>query len=243
MSFLSRLTHAARSKAAELTTSDQIDAYIDSRALEYPAKIEEDFVQRALGLGVQSGMILDVGTRVGLILLKMLWHNENFYGIGIDTSGSLVERARETAEAWGLADRAFFQVGDARNMRLKTGYFDVVISDSTLHAFEDPVSVLREIHRVLKPKGALLIRELRRPTRFRMRQRIEACSRLYGERMRPQVETALRAAFTRAEFCAVVEASGLERVRIVEPDEYHLLLERRGETDPTSWVKAREQYW
>ena len=154
MSFLDRLTHAARTASLELETPDEIDAFIDSRALEYPTKIENEFVRRALGLGVEGGMILDVGARVGLIPLKILWQNENFYSIGMDRSAMMIDRARETATVWGLGDRAFFQVGDARKMRLKTGYFDLVISDSTLHAFDDTLSVLREIHRVLKPKGA-----------------------------------------------------------------------------------------
>src|SRR6476660_9950163 len=159
MSFLSRLTHAARIESPELETREQIDAFIDSRALEFPTKIEDDFVRQAVGLGVDGGMILDVGTRVGLIPLKILWQNENFYAIGMDRSTLMIERARETAAAWNLEDRAFFQVGDARKMRLKTAYFDLVISDSTLHVFDDPLSVLREMNRVLKPKGALLIRE------------------------------------------------------------------------------------
>src|SRR6476469_3564052 len=126
MSFLSRLKHPPRLESPELETDDAIDAFIDSRALEDPTKIEEDFVQRALALGVDGGMILDVGTRVGLIVLKMLWQNENFYAIGMDKSSALIDRARQTAEAWGLNERAFFQVGDARKMRLKTAYFDLV---------------------------------------------------------------------------------------------------------------------
>ena len=56
----------------------------------------------------------------------------------------MIDRARETAAAWDLEDRAFFQVGDARKMRFKTAYFDLVISDSTLHVFDDPLSVLRK---------------------------------------------------------------------------------------------------
>src|ERR1051326_6074987 len=101
----SRLTHPARIESPELETPEQIDAFIDSRALEYPTKIEEDFVQRALALGVDAGMILDVGTRVGLIPLRMLWQNENFYAIGMDRSTAMIERARETAAAWDLSDR------------------------------------------------------------------------------------------------------------------------------------------
>jgi ubiquinone/menaquinone biosynthesis C-methylase UbiE len=242
MSFLARLTHSPRIESPELSSEEEIDAFIDSRALEYPARVEEEFVQRASALGVDTGMILDVGTRTGLILLKMLWHNENFYAIGMDASMALIDRARATAHAWELGERAFFQVGDARKMRLKTAYFDLVVSDSTLHVFDNPVSVLREIERVLKPKGGLLIRELRRPSRFQMQRKIDESVRLYGERMRSHVETSLRAAFTRAELEAAVHESGLQRVQISEPDEYHLLIERRGETDPNSWIKGREQY-
>src|SRR5215467_597133 len=241
MSLLSRLLHPPRMESPELQSSEEIDAFIDSRALEYPTKIEDDFVKRALGLGVDGGMILDVGTRVGLIPLKMLWQNENFYVIGIDTSTAMVERARETAAAWNLADRAFFQVGDARKMRLKTGYFDLVISDATLHAFDDPVSVLQEIGRVLKPKGGLLIRDLRRPSRFQMRRMAEAQTARYGSGMRPHIEAALRAAFTRSEIEDLMQASGLERVRLIE-DEFHFWIEQTGESDPNSWIKAREQY-
>ena len=242
MSVLSRITHAARSESSELQTPEQIDAFIDSRALEYPSKLEDDFVQRALGLGVDGGMILDAGTRVGLIPLKILWQNENFYAIGLDRSIEMIDRARETAAAWGLNERAFFQTGDPRKMRLKTAYFDLAISDSTLHVFDDPLSVLKEINRVLKPRGGLLIRDLQRPSRFQMQRRIDEQSARYGARMRTHVETALRAAFTRNEIRQLVRASGLERVRLSQSGEDHFIIERTGESDPNSWIKAREQY-
>jgi SAM-dependent methyltransferase len=242
MSLLSRLTHAPRIQSPELETAEQIDAFIESRSLEYPTRLEEDFVQRALALGLDSGMILDVGTRVGLIPLKILWQNEGFYAIGMDRSGAMVERARATAAAWGLEDRAFFQVGDARKMRLKTAYFDLVISDSTLHVFDDPLSVLREINRVLKPKGGLLIRDLRRPGRLEINRKIAEHSARHGAGMRAHFETALRAAFTTAEIEALIRDSGLERVRFVKTDEHHFMFERTGESDPNSWIKLREQY-
>jgi hypothetical protein len=39
----------------------------------------------------------------------------------------------------------------------------------------------------------------------------------------------------------LLQHSGLERICITE-DESHLIIERTGETDPNSWIKAREQY-
>jgi ubiquinone/menaquinone biosynthesis C-methylase UbiE len=242
MSLLSRLTHPRRIECAELTTPEQVDAFIDSRALEYSTQLEDAFVKRALELGVDGGMVLDVGTRVGLIALKILWQNENFYAIGMDSSKAMVERARETATAWDLGERAFFQVGDARRMRFKSLYFDLVISDSTFHCFDDPRSVLAEIRRVLKPSGALLIRDLERPSRFGMARHIEKQAASFGEHMKRHVESALRGAYTRSEIQSLVRESGIERTQVVQMDEHHIAIERTGETDPNSWIRAREQY-
>jgi ubiquinone/menaquinone biosynthesis C-methylase UbiE len=239
---ISRVLHARRVTPAEQDSSDEIDAWVASRALAWPTKLEDDFVARALNLGVDSGMILDVGTRVGLIPLKMLWQNDDCYAIGVDESVLMVDRARETAKAWGLEERVFFQVGDCRRMRFKTGYFDIVVSDSRLHGFDDPVAVLREVDRVVKPRGAILIRDLRRPTRFRMANRIEENVARHGQAMRHQVERALRSAYSTAEFRRIVSSSGLRGASIIESDDDHVLIERRGETDPNSWIKAREQY-
>jgi ubiquinone/menaquinone biosynthesis C-methylase UbiE len=239
---ISRLWYGDRVPDLHRETSEEVDAYVNARALAYPSKLEDDFVRLALNLGVASGMILEVGARVGLISLKMLWQNEDFYAIGVDNSVSMVDRARETATAWELGERAFFQVGDARRMRFKTAYFDIAISDCTLHSFDDPVAVLAEVHRVTKPRGAILIRDLRRPARFRMSGRVKAGKANYGETMGPRIQAALRAAWTPDELRRAISASGLQGASVLEVDRDHLMVERRGETDPNSWIKAREQY-
>ena len=56
MSFFSLLTHPSRQESPELETDEEIDAFIDSRSLEYPSRLEDVFVRRALGLGVDGGM-------------------------------------------------------------------------------------------------------------------------------------------------------------------------------------------
>ena len=108
-SLFSLITHPARQKEIHAGSDADFDAFINSRTLEHSTKLEDSFVKRAAGLGVENGMVLDVGTRVGLIALKLLWGNENFFSIGVDASKDMVDRARETAASWGLAERAFFK--------------------------------------------------------------------------------------------------------------------------------------
>jgi ubiquinone/menaquinone biosynthesis C-methylase UbiE len=239
---ISRWIHPPRVISQADDTPEEIDAFIDSRALECATQSDDAFVERALKLGVGSGMVLDVGTRAGLIVLKILWQNENFFSIGVDASSAMIDRARETANAWGLGERAFFQVGDARRMRLKTGYFDLVVSDGVFHRFSDPISVLSEIGRVLKPKGGLLIRDFRRPNRFKMARDIAGQAKNYGSRMRPQIEEALRGAYTPAELRELLKTARIEGARVIEIDEHYICIEREGMTDPNSWVSVREQY-
>lgn len=226
---------------AEISSED-IQAFIESRNREHPGRMEDEFAARALTLGIESGIVLDVGTRAGLIALKIIWQNENLVAMGLDTAGPLVERARATATAWDLNERAVFQVGDPRSMRFKSGYFDLVVSDCSLHRFDNAVEVLREIGRVLKPKGAILIRDYSRPNRLKMIGKIQQHTERLGDAMRSQVEQAIQSAYTPDEIRQAVKEAGLTDVRVEDSDPDYVIIERRGETDPRNWVTAREQY-
>jgi ubiquinone/menaquinone biosynthesis C-methylase UbiE len=242
MSLWNPLLYPSRLACPPDATPEDIAAFIDSRAREYPSKLEDDFATRALSLGIDGGILLDVGARVGLIALKIVFQNENLVAMGLDSCGPLVDRARETATAWEIGDRAVFQVGDPRRMRFKSSYFDLVVSDCSLHRFDDATDVLREIGRVLKPKGALLIRDYRRPNRLKMIGKIQQHTERLGDAMRDQVETAIQAAYTTEEVQHMVKEAGLTETRVDDSDPDFFYIERRGETDPGSWVTAREQY-
>ena len=60
--------------------------------------------------------------------------------------------------------------------------------------------------------------------------------------LRSHLSVPLRAAFTQDEIEHLVRESGLERVRFTESDAHHFMIERTGESDPNSWITAREQY-
>jgi hypothetical protein len=60
--------------------------------------------------------------------------------------------------------------------------------------------------------------------------------------MRPQVEEAIQASYTPNELQLAIREAGISGVRVDESDANYVVLQRRGETDPNSWVTTREQY-
>jgi SAM-dependent methyltransferase len=53
-----------------------------------------------------------------------------------------------------------FQVGDALNLGFAADTFDLVCLSNSLHHFADPQPVLRQMDRVLRPGGTLLVAEM-----------------------------------------------------------------------------------
>jgi arsenite methyltransferase len=100
--------------------------------------------------------ILDVGCGTGANLLEA---GRRFGPVsllhGIDIAPGMVGLARIRAAAAGV--RAHFTVADAEQLPFPDRTFDLVICNSVLHWFEDRLQALREMHRVLKPGGFLMV--------------------------------------------------------------------------------------
>jgi len=100
--------------------------------------------------------ILDVGCGTGVNLLEAArWFAPTRQLCGIDLSPGMVAVA--TAKAGALGIPASFIVGDAEDLPYDSGQFDLVICNSVLHWFNDRGAALREMHRVLRPGGQLLL--------------------------------------------------------------------------------------
>jgi ubiquinone/menaquinone biosynthesis C-methylase UbiE len=61
-----------------------------------------------------------------------------------------------------VADRVSFRRGDAQQIPFPNASLDLVVSTLSLHHWSDPVAVLDEIARVVRPGGSFLIFDLRR---------------------------------------------------------------------------------
>lgn len=78
---------------------------------------------------------------------------------GIDISSVYIQDATDRCIAAGYDSSKFrFHVMDAHSMDFRSGFFDIVVGLGILHHLDCEVA-LREIHRVLKPGGRLLLQE------------------------------------------------------------------------------------
>jgi ubiquinone/menaquinone biosynthesis C-methylase UbiE len=108
------------------------------------------------------GEAVDLGCGPGYLVLEMARHASGLRVTGIDLSEKMLSDARQAAQQAGLADRVDFRLGNVEEIPFPDQSLDLVISTLSLHHWTNPVKVLSEIDRVLKPGGAFYILDLRR---------------------------------------------------------------------------------
>jgi ubiquinone/menaquinone biosynthesis C-methylase UbiE len=103
-----------------------------------------------------AASVLDIGCGTGLVAREIARHS-GFTGnvAGIDLSPHLVAAATQLAGAEGLSQRVTFQSGDVRGLPFADAAFDAVVAHTLISHVSDPLAVLQEAARVLKP-GAML---------------------------------------------------------------------------------------
>ncbi len=117
----------------------------DERALA-PRQDSEVLVSRALewARDRDAGMLVDLGTGSGCLILSFLAEKPGWRGVALDKSGEALSLARENTKALGVSDRVTFIEGgwEAASDALKTA--DLVISN--------PPYIRSDVMRTLDPE-------------------------------------------------------------------------------------------
>jgi SAM-dependent methyltransferase len=107
--------------------------------------------------GHLPGTVVDVGCGTGR-LVEMIRHRlPEAELVGIDPSDGMVSVAR-TRFAGVLGVR--IEAGSARDLPLESGSADVVTTTLSFHHWDEPGDSLREVVRVLRPGGRLLLADV-----------------------------------------------------------------------------------
>ncbi|MGH7588198.1 MAG: class I SAM-dependent methyltransferase [Gemmatimonadota bacterium] len=129
---------------------DRLAAVYDRRWSSYVEASVRETLRR---VEVRDGeRVLDVGCGTGALLEAIAGRVPQARLAGVDLSPAMLAVARRR-----LAGRAALVVGDATDLPLAGGRFDLVLSSSALRYWPDPAAALAEIARVLAPGGRVAI--------------------------------------------------------------------------------------
>lgn len=106
---------------------------------------------RRLPLNAAS-RVLDVGCGTGELLRRVRANVPDAVLAGLDPVPEMLDVAREK-----LSGRDDLRVGYADRLPWNAGTFDVVVSCNMFHYISEPLTALREMARVLRPTGALVL--------------------------------------------------------------------------------------
>jgi ubiquinone/menaquinone biosynthesis C-methylase UbiE len=130
-------------------TYDALDGGGAARALGFPQL-------RAELLAKASGDVLEVGVGTGLNL--PLYRRQQLASLtAVDLSDGMLAQARRAAAAAGLPVQ--LRRADVAALPFEDGSFDCVVDTFSLCVFPDPVAALREMARVVRPSGRVLLVE------------------------------------------------------------------------------------
>lgn len=106
---------------------------------------------------IEAPKVLDLGCYIGTELFMLPKVKEKAQYYGLDISEGVIEYAKALAEKRGEKNMTFKSHDANKPIPFEDNFFDVIISLELLEHVEDPIEVLKEIKRVLKPGGCLIM--------------------------------------------------------------------------------------
>lgn len=166
----------------------QVERMFDSIAENY------DTLNHTMSMGIDKGWrkqgismlkkinpqnILDIATGTGDLAIQAYDILKPQSILGIDISEGMMDVGRQKVAKAGLSDKINFERQDCMALNLSDNSFDAAMVAFGVRNFENLDKGLKEILRILKPGGQLMILELSSPQHFPMKQAYWLYSKLF----------------------------------------------------------------
>ncbi|MBV5260569.1 class I SAM-dependent methyltransferase [Synechococcus moorigangaii CMS01] len=195
-------------------------------AMDFRA-VNQDFANLVVATYPQeTALVLDLGTGTAQIPILLGQQRPQWHIKGTDLARSMLALGQKNVVAAGLHGQIELVDADAKNLPWPDQSFDVIISNSLIHHLPDPLPCFKEMGRLLKPQGKIIVRDLFRPDSIADIDRIVAAAEGPGfdDRQRQLFWDSLHAAFTLGEIEAIAQAAGLTNAQIYQSSERHWTL-------------------
>jgi len=130
------------------------DRYVLPRIINVAMKSPEFVPLRKNLVPYAEGRVLELGIGSGL---NLPFYNKGVRVTGVDPSLELQAYAKEVASEQGMAVE--FVCESAESLPMEDNSFDSAVVTWTLCSIPDPAAALREVRRILKPRGKLIFAE------------------------------------------------------------------------------------
>ena len=165
-------------KDSELGKKEQVTQMFDTISTNY------DGLNRVISLGIDvkwrkkvvkivgenhPKQILDIATGTGDLAMMMANLNPDKI-IGLDISAGMLEVGKQKINKANLSKKIDMIVGDSEEMPFENDTFDAITVSFGVRNFANLDKGIKEIARVLKPTGVLVILETSNPTNFPFKQ-------------------------------------------------------------------------
>ncbi len=107
--------------------------------------------------------LLDVATGTGEVLLEAFKQGKISVGVGVDLSQDMLKIAKEKFQRSPYSSQTNFIAADAMHLPFTDRSFDAVTISYGIRNVENVAKALKEMRRVLKPNGRLLVLEFSLP--------------------------------------------------------------------------------
>ena len=222
------------SRAEVRISSDDIRAMFDRIAPKYDLlnhllSFGRDILWRRklarLLIAEESNNIIDLATGTGDVLIELLRTNDAIErAVGLDLSESMLNVCRHKLHKQGIdAEKVELIAGDASQTGLPADSFDAVTMAFGIRNTTDVRATLREMARILKPKGIVLILEFSMPANwivkhlymFYLRHLVPLIGRMIsGDRRAYRYLDSSIESFHRPErFCQLMQETGFTAIK------------------------------
>lgn len=205
---------------------DTVEAAEAYDAMEH-GEVDEAFVNRVIELGASNGHFLDVGTGPAQIPILFAKRCPNVKITAIDLSKEMLKIAEQHVRNSALTNQIKLEHIEAKELPYPDNCFDGLISNSIVHHIHDALTALKEMGRVVKPNGVILIRDLIRPETL---TEVQNFMDIYASDDTPYQQKlyydSFLAAFTIAEVKDMIKLTDMPSAVVVQSTDRHWSIER-----------------